>query len=168
MLFHPDTRQVRRFQIKFASDQDYYTTLAILSNINCPFSESNVGPPQPVRRPTASTQWRSGSVASPAPSAASETLPSGPGVAALPAFSNAFFPPHSASMTGFPGLSSNTIGNFLHENCKNDANIFELQDHYSVPHHRALRTRLQTYHPTILNCQTPTWDHHLNLHCSQS
>lgn len=110
---YPNTKQVRRFQIKFASDQDYYTTLAILSNINCPFSESNVGPPQPVRRPTTSTQWRSGSVASPVPSVASETLPNGPSVAGLPAFSNAFFPPHSASMTGFPGLSSNTIGTFL-------------------------------------------------------
>ncbi|KAL1969974.1 hypothetical protein VTN77DRAFT_6379 [Rasamsonia byssochlamydoides] len=31
--------QVCRFQLKFSSDRDYYTALAILSEINCPFTE---------------------------------------------------------------------------------------------------------------------------------
>ncbi|KAL1882551.1 hypothetical protein Plec18167_002967 [Paecilomyces lecythidis] len=35
--------QIRRFQLKFSSDHDYYTALAILSELNCPFTESSVG-----------------------------------------------------------------------------------------------------------------------------
>ncbi|KAJ9293951.1 hypothetical protein DTO271G3_7327 [Paecilomyces variotii] len=38
--------QIRRFQLKFSSDHDYYTALAILSEINCPFTESSGGPSQ--------------------------------------------------------------------------------------------------------------------------
>ncbi|GAD97527.1 predicted protein [Paecilomyces variotii No. 5] len=36
--------QIRRFQLKFSSDRDYYTALAILSELNCPFTESSAGP----------------------------------------------------------------------------------------------------------------------------
>ncbi|KAL2835234.1 hypothetical protein BDW59DRAFT_156051 [Aspergillus cavernicola] len=43
---------IRRFQIKFSSDRDYYSALAILSEINCPFSDSNTSSAQPMRRST--------------------------------------------------------------------------------------------------------------------
>ncbi|KAI9372899.1 hypothetical protein BJX61DRAFT_552573 [Aspergillus egyptiacus] len=45
-----DNACVRRFQIKFCSDRDYYSALAVLSDINCPFSDSNVSTAQPLRR----------------------------------------------------------------------------------------------------------------------
>ncbi|OJI98451.1 hypothetical protein ASPVEDRAFT_185906 [Aspergillus versicolor CBS 583.65] len=45
---------VRRFQIKFSSDRDFYSALSILSEINCPFSESNVGSVRPMSRPVSS------------------------------------------------------------------------------------------------------------------
>ncbi|BCS20703.1 uncharacterized protein APUU_21135S [Aspergillus puulaauensis] len=45
---------VRRFQIKFSSDRDFYSALAILSEINCPFSESNVSSVRPMSRPVSS------------------------------------------------------------------------------------------------------------------
>ncbi|KAL4780278.1 hypothetical protein BJX76DRAFT_338438, partial [Aspergillus varians] len=45
---------VRRFQIKFSSDRDFYSTLAILSEINCPFSESNVSSIRPMSRSASS------------------------------------------------------------------------------------------------------------------
>ncbi|GIC88329.1 uncharacterized protein Aud_004723 [Aspergillus udagawae] len=54
---------IRRFQLKFSSDREFYTALAILSDIRCPFSESNVGSSQLARRPT-SSQWHSRSVPS--------------------------------------------------------------------------------------------------------
>ncbi|KAL4792053.1 hypothetical protein BDV19DRAFT_392542 [Aspergillus venezuelensis] len=42
---------VRRFQIKFSSDQDFYSALAILSEINCPFSTSNTNSVRSMSRP---------------------------------------------------------------------------------------------------------------------
>ncbi|KAL4955293.1 hypothetical protein BDW69DRAFT_182682 [Aspergillus filifer] len=42
---------VRRFQIKFPSDQDFYSALAILSEINCPFSTSNTNSVRSMSRP---------------------------------------------------------------------------------------------------------------------
>ncbi|KAL5001889.1 hypothetical protein BDV10DRAFT_158960 [Aspergillus recurvatus] len=45
---------VRRFQVKFTSDRDFYSALATLSDINCPFSESNVSSVQPMSRPASS------------------------------------------------------------------------------------------------------------------
>ncbi|KAL4922252.1 hypothetical protein BDW62DRAFT_172102 [Aspergillus aurantiobrunneus] len=42
---------VRRFQIKFSSDRDFYSALAILSEINCPFSESNTSSVRPMSKP---------------------------------------------------------------------------------------------------------------------
>ncbi|KAJ9398051.1 hypothetical protein DTO282F9_4961 [Paecilomyces variotii] len=48
--------QIRRFQLKFSSDHDYYTALAILSEINCPFTESSGGPSvQTTLRPVSSS-----------------------------------------------------------------------------------------------------------------
>ncbi|KAL4909007.1 hypothetical protein BDW74DRAFT_174227 [Aspergillus multicolor] len=45
---------VRRFQVKFSSDRDFYSALAILSEISCPFSESNVSSTRPMSRTTSS------------------------------------------------------------------------------------------------------------------
>ncbi|KAL3479916.1 hypothetical protein BJX99DRAFT_255076 [Aspergillus californicus] len=41
---------IRRIQIKFSSDREYYSALALLSDINCPFSESQPSPAQPIGR----------------------------------------------------------------------------------------------------------------------
>lgn len=43
ILFSTKYFKIRRFQLKFSSDRDYYTALAILSEINCPFTESTAG-----------------------------------------------------------------------------------------------------------------------------
>ncbi|PYH89159.1 hypothetical protein BO71DRAFT_444767 [Aspergillus ellipticus CBS 707.79] len=51
---------VRRFQIKFAMDSDFYTALAILSDMKCPFSEASVAS----MRKMTSSQWNSGSIES--------------------------------------------------------------------------------------------------------
>ncbi|KAH8427730.1 uncharacterized protein LDX57_005439 [Aspergillus melleus] len=51
---------IRRFQIKFGQDRDYYAALAILSDIKCPFSEPSIGPMPLTRRPS-TTQWQMGS-----------------------------------------------------------------------------------------------------------
>ncbi|KAL4804533.1 hypothetical protein BDV18DRAFT_162293 [Aspergillus unguis] len=45
---------IRRFQVKFSSDRDYYSALSILSEINCPFSEASVNTVRPMSRPTSS------------------------------------------------------------------------------------------------------------------
>ncbi|KAL5343794.1 hypothetical protein BJX70DRAFT_122894 [Aspergillus crustosus] len=42
--------QIRRIQVKFSSHRDFYAALAVLSDINCPFSESDVSSTQPIRR----------------------------------------------------------------------------------------------------------------------
>src|SRR5689334_518429 len=48
--------QIRRFQIKFAQERDYYTTLSMLSGIDCPLTEGAV---QALRRPPSSASWAS-------------------------------------------------------------------------------------------------------------
>ncbi|KAL4972070.1 hypothetical protein BDW66DRAFT_155062 [Aspergillus desertorum] len=45
---------VRRFQVKFSSDRDFYSALATLSDINCPFSESNASSVRPMSKPASS------------------------------------------------------------------------------------------------------------------
>ncbi|PLB55480.1 hypothetical protein P170DRAFT_506072 [Aspergillus steynii IBT 23096] len=54
---------IRRFQIKFSLDRDYYTVLAILSDIKCPFSEPNIDPMPLTRRPS-TAQWQMASSSS--------------------------------------------------------------------------------------------------------
>lgn len=48
--------QIRRFQIKFSLERDFYSALSILSDIKCPFSESSPGSISVTRRLTTS-QW---------------------------------------------------------------------------------------------------------------
>ncbi|RAL16341.1 uncharacterized protein BO97DRAFT_455850 [Aspergillus homomorphus CBS 101889] len=54
---YPRGNMIRRFQIKFSAERDYYAALAILSEINCPFSEANAAP----TRKHTSSQWDPGS-----------------------------------------------------------------------------------------------------------
>ncbi|KAL4887017.1 hypothetical protein BJY04DRAFT_177084 [Aspergillus karnatakaensis] len=46
--------QVRRIQIKFSAQGDFYSVLALLSEINCPFSESDNNSAPSMRRPVSS------------------------------------------------------------------------------------------------------------------
>ncbi|KAJ5125802.1 hypothetical protein N7448_005116 [Penicillium atrosanguineum] len=49
---------VRRFQLKFTQDRDYYSTLAILSGINCPLTEGSAST-QTLQRPPSTSSWTS-------------------------------------------------------------------------------------------------------------
>ncbi|KAL2012238.1 hypothetical protein VTN00DRAFT_4956 [Thermoascus crustaceus] len=61
--------QIRRFQIKFSSDRDYYNALAILSALHCPFTESSGVPLHPSLRPLSSSSQLGQSSAASAASA---------------------------------------------------------------------------------------------------
>ncbi|OJK02385.1 hypothetical protein ASPACDRAFT_76768, partial [Aspergillus aculeatus ATCC 16872] len=54
---YPRGNMIRRFQIKFSAEKDYYAALAILSEMNCPFSEAS---PASMHKQT-SSQWNTGS-----------------------------------------------------------------------------------------------------------
>ncbi|KAJ6127093.1 hypothetical protein N7523_002705 [Penicillium sp. IBT 18751x] len=49
---------VRRFQLKFTQDRDYYSALAILSEINCPLTEGSAST-QTLQRPPSTSSWTS-------------------------------------------------------------------------------------------------------------
>ncbi|KAJ5662048.1 uncharacterized protein N7477_009664, partial [Penicillium maclennaniae] len=49
---------VRRFQLKFTQDRDYYSALAILSEINCPLAEGSAST-QTLQRPPSTSSWTS-------------------------------------------------------------------------------------------------------------
>lgn len=50
--------QMRRVQIKFSQDRDYYTVLSMLSGVNCPLAEGSI---PTFHRPPSTVSW--GSVA---------------------------------------------------------------------------------------------------------
>ena len=77
-----DIVQIRRFQIKFSLERDFYSALSILSDIKCPFSESNPGS-MPGTRRLISSQWPTGPVP-PAPHSVG-SFSNAPGIAAIPA-----------------------------------------------------------------------------------
>ncbi|OQE46606.1 hypothetical protein PENCOP_c001G01619 [Penicillium coprophilum] len=56
---HLPTPQIRRFQIKFTTERDYFTTLALLGEINCPLTEGKIPVPAMQRFPSVSS-WTSG------------------------------------------------------------------------------------------------------------
>ncbi|KAF7590308.1 hypothetical protein BBP40_003001 [Aspergillus hancockii] len=89
------TTCVRRFQIKFSLDRDFYSALCILSDIKCPFSESNVSS-MPLARKLTSSQWHP----EPIPYAlyARDTLSSVSGETRLPTPINTFSPPFLPSI----------------------------------------------------------------------
>ncbi|KAL5357457.1 hypothetical protein BJX96DRAFT_16419 [Aspergillus floccosus] len=110
------TGWVRRFQIKFSQDADYYKALSILSDINCPFTEANSSSKPPSRKP-ASSQWHLGSI--PSIPSFNENLASAQGVNGhvRPVLNNVFPPQpvptatHTSSVTAssLPPSSSGTI-----------------------------------------------------------
>ncbi|PYI14227.1 hypothetical protein BO99DRAFT_312936, partial [Aspergillus violaceofuscus CBS 115571] len=55
---YPRGNMIRRFQIKFSAERDYYAALAILSEMSCPFSEAS---PAPMHHKQISSQWDTGS-----------------------------------------------------------------------------------------------------------
>ncbi|CAG7938663.1 unnamed protein product [Penicillium nalgiovense] len=57
---------IRRFQIKFTTERDYFTALALLGEINCPLTEGKIPVPAIQRFPSVSS-WTSGHLSSIAP-----------------------------------------------------------------------------------------------------
>ncbi|KAJ5835734.1 hypothetical protein N7447_001760 [Penicillium robsamsonii] len=55
--------QIRRFQIKFTTERDYFTALALLGEINCPLTEGKIPVPAMQRFPSVSS-WTSGHLSS--------------------------------------------------------------------------------------------------------
>ncbi|CAI7644432.1 unnamed protein product [Penicillium glandicola] len=62
---HGETH-IRRFQIKFTTERDYFTALALLGEINCPLTEGKIPVPAIQRFPSVSS-WTSGHLSSIAP-----------------------------------------------------------------------------------------------------
>ncbi|KAL2870510.1 uncharacterized protein BJX67DRAFT_345943 [Aspergillus lucknowensis] len=69
--------RLRRFQIKFSHDRDYYSVLSTLSEVGCPFSELNATSEQRMRRPNSShpNLGRIGSVSTGFPIACETSTP---------------------------------------------------------------------------------------------
>ncbi|CAG8932179.1 unnamed protein product [Penicillium salamii] len=65
---HSTNPQIRRFQIKFATERDYLMALALLSESNCPITESNASIPATRHAPSVSS-WTSGNMSSITPAA---------------------------------------------------------------------------------------------------
>ncbi|KGO41139.1 hypothetical protein PEX1_021320 [Penicillium expansum] len=62
---HGETH-IRRFQIKFTTERDYFTALTLLGEINCPLTEGKIPVPAIQRFPSVSS-WTSGQLSSVAP-----------------------------------------------------------------------------------------------------
>ncbi|KAE8375011.1 hypothetical protein BDV26DRAFT_268771 [Aspergillus bertholletiae] len=92
---------IRRFQIKFSLERDFYSALSILSDMKCPFSESNPSSISTTRR-LASSQFPAGPVP-PTPHLMG-TFSNVSGTAGIPALSIPPSPLYSPSM-GLPVLT---------------------------------------------------------------
>ncbi|KAJ5105624.1 hypothetical protein NUU61_002971 [Penicillium alfredii] len=104
---YPQTNtHIRRFQIKFSSDRDYYTALALLSSINCPLTEG--GPAQTPRRPPSSSSWNSGYASFIAPGRDAST-PLTSNSSTLPFYPTAACGPGMMMTPSRPSSSSSTI-----------------------------------------------------------
>lgn len=90
--------------MKFGLDRDYYRALAILSDINCPFSEPNIGLIPPARKPS-TAQWQMGSSISIMESIVPNTL-----MADRYQSNGAFIGPHEATAGASAATSSATAG----------------------------------------------------------
>ncbi|PWY78315.1 hypothetical protein BO70DRAFT_294293 [Aspergillus heteromorphus CBS 117.55] len=102
---YPRGNAVRRFQIKFSLDRDFYTALAILSDMKCPFSEASVGSV----RPLTSSHWNSGSIE---PTSMVKEAQNGPNIPASSSSTGSIYPPYP-STTSISGPSSVTTGKYL-------------------------------------------------------
>ncbi|KAL4895240.1 hypothetical protein BDV59DRAFT_200478 [Aspergillus ambiguus] len=101
---------VRRFQIKFSQDSDYYKALSILSDINCPFSEASTGSTHPSRKPP-SSQWHPGSISTPREQIASSSSMGGPSTTnVFPTYPHPIPPMDASSVTAgsLPSSSGTT------------------------------------------------------------
>lgn len=103
--------QIRRFQIKFSSDGDFYTALAILSDIKCPFSEPNGTSSRPTSR-LASSAWHHGRA--PSSMITRGSFPAGSSVSA-PSDKSAFLPSDRASVTGTDTTGIHLVLSIKHE-----------------------------------------------------
>ncbi|KAJ5983964.1 hypothetical protein N7481_006063 [Penicillium waksmanii] len=57
---YPQNGLIRRFQLKFLADRDFYTALSLLCEINCPITEGNAtAVQQPPRQLPSSSSWAS-------------------------------------------------------------------------------------------------------------
>ncbi|KAJ5646785.1 hypothetical protein N7490_003157 [Penicillium lividum] len=96
----------RRFQVKFSRNTDYFTALALLSEINCPLTEGSTSILQPQRLPSASS-WASFQVPAPG-SKEPSTVATSDNEATIP-----FFPMsghrHSGMTTPNPPSSASSI-----------------------------------------------------------
>ncbi|KAJ5595075.1 uncharacterized protein N7459_001283, partial [Penicillium hispanicum] len=66
---------IRRFQIKFLRNSDYFTALALLSEINCPLTEGSTSLQAP-QRPPSSSSWTSAQISTTASKDASTAFAS--------------------------------------------------------------------------------------------
>ncbi|KAL4873004.1 hypothetical protein BDV12DRAFT_161138 [Aspergillus spectabilis] len=104
---------VRRIQIKFLSQRDFYSALAVLSDINCPFSESDVNSTQPMRRSVSSLSslGHMGLVSGPKDSFSTASGSSISSVGSVPPYR-----PNTLSSVSQSGYSSSQIEKWDHIN----------------------------------------------------
>ncbi|OQE26420.1 hypothetical protein PENSTE_c005G04912 [Penicillium steckii] len=56
---YPQNGSIRRFQLKFLVERDFYTALSVLSEVNCPLTEGNATAIPQLRRLPSSSSWAS-------------------------------------------------------------------------------------------------------------
>ncbi|KAJ5650605.1 uncharacterized protein N7484_004328 [Penicillium longicatenatum] len=142
---------IRRFQIKFSRNTDYFTALALLSNINCPLTEGSTSMLQPRRSPS-SASWTSLQVPQSALKEASTAVasdndttipsfhvpgytPSGISSVFLPTASNSESNAGYAVAPNPPSSSSSTIYNLVRQSAPIFQNPFELTTTLPPNHH---------------------------------
>ncbi|KAJ6095785.1 hypothetical protein N7486_006531 [Penicillium sp. IBT 16267x] len=102
---------IRRFQIKFSRNTDYFTALALLSGINCPLTEGSTSMLQS-RRPPSSASWSSFQVPTSASKEASTTVTSDIDTT-TPFFPLPGYIPGEMTTPNPPSSSSSTIYNLV-------------------------------------------------------
>ncbi|RAH42259.1 uncharacterized protein BO95DRAFT_371194 [Aspergillus brunneoviolaceus CBS 621.78] len=109
---YPRGNMIRRFQIKFSAEKDYYAALAILSEINCPFSEAS---PAPIHKQT-SSQWNTGSFR-PSSMSSEPTVPN----TIIPPNNGVGFPVYAPGTYARLPMPSVTAGIAPHRSCQLDS-----------------------------------------------
>ncbi|KAJ5596231.1 hypothetical protein N7450_002689 [Penicillium hetheringtonii] len=72
---YPQNGSIRRFQLKFLVERDFYTALSVLSEANCPLTEGNATAVPHLRRLPSSSSWAS-SLQAPTIPMTNRTIPS--------------------------------------------------------------------------------------------
>ncbi|PLB41221.1 uncharacterized protein BDW47DRAFT_99720 [Aspergillus candidus] len=125
---------IRRFQIKFSLDRDYYTALSILSDIKCPFSESNVGTLVQPTRPS-SSQWRRELL--PAVSRSMSTFHPPPSLSNLSTTVDGVFQTHLPTSETHERTSSVTVGPSLPSSSGTGYTMTATTEHATAHHNSA-------------------------------